>query len=64
MAPPLEGAYEKSSQDYYKGPSYPRTHNAQELAGHRAVPELRDNETSVHELGGHYVPGSPPPLPK
>ena len=58
VAPPLEGTYEKS-QDYTR--SYHWTNNAQELPEHRAVPELRDNKSSAHELGGHYMPGSPPP---
>lgn len=61
VAPPLAGLQEKS-QDYKR--SYPRTYDAQELHDGRAVPELRDNKTSVHELGGHYMPGSPPPLSK
>ncbi|KAL9072078.1 MAG: hypothetical protein Q9161_003853 [Pseudevernia consocians] len=58
VAPPSGGTDEKS-QDYTR--SYPWTNNAQELSEHRAVPELRDNKTSAHELGGHYMPGSPPP---
>ncbi|CAF9910237.1 MAG: hypothetical protein ALECFALPRED_006432 [Alectoria fallacina] len=60
VAPPLEGTDEKSRD--YKRP-YPGTYNAQELPEHRTVPELRDNKNSVHELGGHYLPGSPPPPP-
>lgn len=60
IAPPLGGTYEKN-QDYRR--PYARTGNAQELPEHRVVPELRDNKTSVHELGGHYMPGSPPPPP-
>lgn len=59
VVPPSEGAYEKS-QHYNR--HYSTTSNAQELPEHRAVPELRDNKSSVHELGGHYTPGSPPPL--
>lgn len=59
-APPLGGTYEKS-QDYRR--PYAGTDNAQELPEHRVMPELRDNKTSVHELGGHYMPGSPPPPP-
>ena len=61
-APSLRGMHEKG-QDY-KG-AYDGTDNAQELPEQRAVPELRGDKSSAHELGGgHYMPGlSPPPPP-
>ncbi len=60
VAPPLEGVYEKN-EGYQR--RHPGIHNAQELPGARAVPELTDNMKNVHELGGHYMPGSQPPPP-
>ena len=70
MAQPM--MQEKSGRGW--GGSYGRrqqlgTHGAQELPEARAVPELMDANKHVHELGGHYMPGSsspppPPPLAK
>ena len=45
----------------YKGRE-PGTWGAQELPEQGAVPELSEDKNRVHELGGNYMPGSPPPL--
>ena len=57
--PALGGMHEKGLD--YKG-AYDGTGGAQELPVQRAVPELRGDKIDAHELGGHYMPGSPPPL--
>lgn len=63
-APRMQGMQEKSSRGWgYKKWQHPGGYDAQELPEARAVPELTDTMKSVHELGGHYPPGSPPPPP-
>ncbi|KAL9133276.1 MAG: hypothetical protein Q9175_005547 [Cornicularia normoerica] len=62
VAPRLEGSSNEKGRENKR--SYSRTYNAQELPeGHGAVLELSDNKDNVQELGGHYMPGSPPRPP-
>lgn len=61
VAAPL-GGFPEGKGGGYKGRE-PGTYGAQELPGQGAVPELSENKNRVHELGGNYMPGSPPPPP-
>ena len=61
VGPPALGGVHEKGQDYYKG-AYGGRDDMQELPVQRAVPELGGDKSGAHELGGHVMPGSPPPL--